>query len=116
MQYLQLQVELGDIEKAVDETTRYNFSNMSSDEMKLYELKELHCSAIFKVTPSLEDIYASHVTWSHYNDMLRFMKTYEMPSIGYGTKATKMKFETKHCNIEMSDFRKIWTYGMSDFG
>ena len=31
LQYLQLQVELGDIEKAVDETTRYNFSNMSSD-------------------------------------------------------------------------------------
>ena len=91
LQYLQLQVELGDIEKAVDETTRYNFSNMSSDEMKRYELKELHCSAIFKVTPSLEDIYASHVTWSHYNDMLRFMKTYEMP-IFYETKATKMKF------------------------
>ena len=77
LQYLQLQVELGDIEKAVDESKRYNFSSMSLRDMQLYELKELHCSAIFKVTPTLDEIYASHVTWSEYNDMLRFVKTYD---------------------------------------
>ena len=94
LQYLQLQVELGDIEKAVDESKRYNFSSMNLRDMQLYELKELHCSAIFKVTPSLDEIYASHVTWSHYNDMLRFVKTYDMPLLADSdsTKASKIKF------------------------
>ena len=63
-------------------------------DMQLYWLEKLHCSAIFKVTPSLDEIYASHVTWSHYNDMLRFVKTYDMPllSDSGSTKASKIKF------------------------
>ena len=56
--------------------------------MKRYELKELHCFKQVKVTSSLEDIYAKYVTWSHYNDMLRFAKSYEMP-IFYETKQRK---------------------------
>lgn len=35
------------------------------------------CSALIKVLENNEDIYISHVTWSEFNTMLRFLKRYK---------------------------------------
>jgi hypothetical protein len=88
-EYLQLQVELGDIERAVYPTSRVNTLNMSDDELMRFRLKTLHCSAIFKVTSSLEEVYASHVTWSGYTVMSRMVKTYTFPFESSKAKAIK---------------------------
>ena len=90
LQYLQLQVELGDIHTAVYPASRPDFMNMTGVELTNYQLKHTHCSALFKATSSLEEVYASHVTWSTYTTMVRFMKTYNFPMAGVS--ATKVKY------------------------
>ena len=37
-----------------------------------------HCSAMIKVLPGNQDLYASHVTWNSYQSMLRVLKKYKM--------------------------------------
>ncbi|RNF25577.1 putative lysosomal/endosomal membrane protein p67, putative,lysosomal membrane glycoprotein [Trypanosoma conorhini] len=70
--YLNFQEEVGDVARAV--TPAAAFAQLQ--ELSPRFLKDLHCSALVKLTPY--DIFFSHVTWSSFNTMLRQYKTYRV--------------------------------------
>lgn len=73
-----MNVELGDIQSAVQKDSRKDFEKMSTEEFMRYVQKTGHCSALFRVTPDLTDMLAAHTTWSDYIWMLRIFKTYTL--------------------------------------
>ena len=72
---LALAVELGDIRKAVVPSARPDYARMSTRAFERYVFENTHCSALFKATDTLSEIYASHDTWTTYASMLRLFKT-----------------------------------------
>ena len=78
--YIGLQVELGDIEKAVNASARPDWAGMSASTLRDYIFMHSHCSAMIKVLPDLSELYAAHNTWFAYGDMgLRLWKVYNLP-------------------------------------
>lgn len=80
LQLINMQVELDDIEKAVQKQVRPDFLNMTGAQFDEYVFTHSHCSAMIKVTADLGELYAAHNTWFTYSDMgLRIWKVYHLP-------------------------------------
>ena len=74
--YLGMNTEIGDIESAVDASSRPNYNNMTAEEFRMYVIKHTHCSALVKITADFSEIFFSHDTWSQYETMLRLYKSF----------------------------------------
>jgi hypothetical protein len=75
MQLLGMTVELDDIQKAVDPSSRPRYEDMTKSELDGFVFDHTHCSAMIKVTADLSELFSSHNTWCGYNGMLRLFKT-----------------------------------------
>ena len=69
-----------DAEYFNETTTRPNFSNMTSEEIKVFTLLKSHCSALIKLADDYSDIWFGHNTWFSYNSMIRIFKEYRFIS------------------------------------
>jgi len=75
---LNWQMDLDDMEKAADSAVRPRFEEMAHSELSDYIFRTTHCSALFRVTPELDDILVGHATWDSYYWMLRVFKVYQL--------------------------------------
>lgn len=71
-----LNIEIDDVERAVDHQARVDVSLLTTDQFSDYVLKSTHCSVMFRVTPDLGDLLSAHTTWTLYSWMLRVFKAY----------------------------------------
>ena len=75
---LQLSGDWGDIETAVHRELRPDFSKMSPEQVRQWAIERDHCSVLVKLTGDLQEIYASHSTWTDYATMNRIFKHYQL--------------------------------------
>ena len=99
---INLVTEIGDIHRAVKKEARPDVARWTAEQLRDYHLRNSHCSAIFKLTANLSDVFSSHgplhtvillsyllislfshrgalaVTWTSYTSMLRVFKTYDL--------------------------------------
>ena len=64
-----------------DINTKYDtpeFYKMTIEELSDYFFLNNHCTAIFKTTPNLNDIFFGHDSWYYYNMMTRIFKEYNL--------------------------------------
>eukprot|EP01083_Nonionella_stella_P025855 71187_1 len=54
-----------------------NWTNLTDDEYMRYTLETGSCSGLVKVTPTYDDIYFAHSTWTDYYKMNRIYKYYK---------------------------------------
>ena len=73
---LQLSGDWGDLEMAVERESRPHFPSMSAEEIVEFTRKSDHCSVLVKLTGDLQEIFASHSTWTSYATMNRIFKHY----------------------------------------
>ena len=71
-------ISVGDIDELenINKSSRPNYSNMTSEQIKNYVNERLHCSALIKVAPDFSNIWFGHSTWSGYNRLLKMFKEY----------------------------------------
>ena len=64
-----------------DINTKYDtpeFYKMTVEEFSKYFFLNNHCTAIFKTTPNLNDVFFGHNSWYYYNMMTRIFKEYNL--------------------------------------
>ncbi|KAL5516228.1 hypothetical protein EMCRGX_G001509 [Ephydatia muelleri] len=64
-----------DILSYISPGRRPDLATMSKEELDFY-LASGHCSALIKVLPGYEDVFAAHSTWAEYATMMRTFKHY----------------------------------------
>jgi hypothetical protein len=69
--------DLFDIMPAVSQEKRPAFHRMSYREIVDYMNKNGHCSALIKVSESLDSLWMAHSSWFTYSSMLRIYKMYQ---------------------------------------
>lgn len=77
--WLNIYPEMDDIQSGISPSSRRNFAAMGRKDFFNYVRESTHCSALFRVTPELDDLIAAHTTWSNYIWMLRVFKAYKLP-------------------------------------
>eukprot|EP01006_Ploeotia_vitrea_P042310 TRINITY_DN66617_c2_g2_i1.p1 TRINITY_DN66617_c2_g2~~TRINITY_DN66617_c2_g2_i1.p1 ORF type:complete len:551 (+),score=24.45 TRINITY_DN66617_c2_g2_i1:29-1654(+) len=92
MYCMQAAPELGDLLRSRPSYVWPNFDSFSQQDWDKYFEKNVHCSSLVKVTPSLSELYFGHSTWSAYQFMMRQMKTYILPYKNVGTASTTVIF------------------------
>ena len=77
-EFFQIMPDLMDLENVFNITSRINYknANMTPNEYYQYLMKRNHCSAIIKVSPTLDDILFGHTTWMVYQNINRIYKHY----------------------------------------
>jgi hypothetical protein len=65
-----------DLQNVLDPSKMPDFDKMSEDELTRWISKSGHCSALIKMAPGYENVYAGHSSWFIYTAMLRIYKHY----------------------------------------
>ena len=60
--------------------SRLNFEDMTQEEIEMYSILNIHCSAIVKLSKNFSDIWFGHNTWNYYVLMIRIFKEYRFVS------------------------------------
>ncbi len=73
--------DMFDIIPAVEPMKRPNLSDMTVEELRLFQATSGHCSAIIRVADDLSDIFFGHSSWYVYSAMIRLYKSYDFSSM-----------------------------------
>jgi len=70
--------ESDDVQMAASRPSRVDIETMDHDVFSAYVINTTRCSALFRVTPELDDILSAHATWCGYSWMLRIHKVHNL--------------------------------------
>ncbi|XP_032218792.1 phospholipase B-like 1 isoform X2 [Nematostella vectensis] len=95
--------DLLDLTKALMPERMADWDHMTEKEILEKVAMDGHCSALIKVLPAYENVFASHVSWFTYSAMLRVYKHYHLNLKDETTAAQRMSFSSYPGFLESLD-------------
>lgn len=95
--------DLFDILPAVTPAKRPLFHKMKLSELRRYQERTGHCSALVKLQDDQSEMFMAHNAWFVYSAMLRIWKVYEMPLRNSDSKTTVTSFSSYPATLSSLD-------------